>query len=99
MDANLREMGIGDLAVPKHMKRIGEAFYGRGAAYDAAMAAPEGTLLAQALTRNVFAGDPTLEERALRLAGYIQAADRQLAQEEDHDLIQGQIAFPDPGNF
>ena len=27
MDDNLREMGVGDLAVPKEMQRIGEAFY------------------------------------------------------------------------
>src|SRR5262245_53540287 len=32
MDANLREMGIGDLAVPKKMQAFGEAFYGRAAA-------------------------------------------------------------------
>ena len=32
MDHNLREMGIGDLSVPKEMQRIGEAFYGRAQA-------------------------------------------------------------------
>jgi cytochrome b pre-mRNA-processing protein 3 len=39
MDHNLREMGVGDLAVPKEMRRIGEAFYGRAQAYRAALAA------------------------------------------------------------
>ena len=39
MDASLREMGVGDLAVPREMQRMGEAFYGRKAAYDAALAA------------------------------------------------------------
>ena len=34
MDANLREMGVGDLTVPKRMQAFGEAFYGRAAAYD-----------------------------------------------------------------
>src|SRR5205085_1197593 len=29
MDDNLREMGIGDQAVPDQMRRVGEAFYGR----------------------------------------------------------------------
>ena len=38
MDDNLREMGVGDLAVPRTMRRIGEAFYGRQAAYEAALA-------------------------------------------------------------
>ena len=32
MDANLREMGVGDLTVPKRMRAFGEAFYGRPAA-------------------------------------------------------------------
>jgi hypothetical protein len=31
LDANLREMGVGDLAVPKRMRHFGEAFYGRHA--------------------------------------------------------------------
>src|ERR1700760_3985570 len=34
MDDNLREMGVGDLTVPKRMQAFGEAFYGRTAAYD-----------------------------------------------------------------
>ena len=40
MDASLREMGVGDLKVPREMRRIGEAFYGRKAAYEAALAIP-----------------------------------------------------------
>src|ERR1700740_2313654 len=37
LDANLREMGVGDLAVPKRMRQFAEAFYGRQAAYLAAL--------------------------------------------------------------
>src|SRR5262245_12775002 len=29
MDHNLREMGVGDQGVPRQMRRVGEAFYGR----------------------------------------------------------------------
>ena len=36
LDANLREMGVGDLAVPKRMRQFAEAFYGRQTAYLAA---------------------------------------------------------------
>ena len=39
LDGNLREMGVGDLAVPKRMRAFGEAYYGRQAAYLAALAA------------------------------------------------------------
>src|SRR5690242_11568696 len=98
MDANLREMGIGDLAVPKHMQRIGEAFYGRATAYDAAWPSEDGEL-AQALLRNVFAGDQHYAEQAGRLSGYLRAADTQLAAMADIDLLEGRIAFPDSSAF
>ena len=39
MDHNLREMGVGDLAVPKEIKRMMEAFYGRARSYERALAA------------------------------------------------------------
>ena len=39
LDDNLREMGVGDLAVPRRMRQFGEAFYGRQAAYAAALGA------------------------------------------------------------
>src|ERR1700759_2994965 len=51
MDANLREMGVGDLTVPKRMQAFGAAFYGRAAAYDLALTqGPE--QLSQALCKN-----------------------------------------------
>ncbi len=55
MDINLREMGVGDMSVPKRMKRMWEAFHGRSAAYEAALAYDDGALEA-ALTRNVWRG-------------------------------------------
>src|SRR5579883_1244520 len=53
MDDNLREMGVGDLAVPKKMRQFAEAFYGRQAAYRAALAASDERELANALARNI----------------------------------------------
>ena len=38
LDHTLREMGVGDLTVPKKMRKLGEAFYGRAKAYQAALA-------------------------------------------------------------
>jgi cytochrome b pre-mRNA-processing protein 3 len=54
MDHNFREMGIGDLAVPKHMRRVAEAFYGRAAAYDEAIDRDEGQQLAAVLARHIL---------------------------------------------
>src|SRR5579872_6363325 len=68
MDANLREMGVGDLAVPKRMQAFGEAFYGRSAAYDLALASG-GEALAAALCKNVLNGKDM--ESARQLASYV----------------------------
>lgn len=71
MDANLREMGVGDMTVPKRMQAFGQAFYGRSAAYDAALT--EGReALALALDKNVFNGRNF--EQAGRLADYVEAS-------------------------
>ena len=59
MDHNLREMGVGDLSVPKEMQRMGEAFYGRAQAYRSALAAADEGALVEALTRNIYERAPT----------------------------------------
>ncbi len=55
LDSALREIGIGDVSVPKKVRALGEAFYGRAAAYDEALSpdAPADAL-EQALARNVL---------------------------------------------
>ena len=39
LDGAMREMGVGDLAMGKRMRSLGEIFYGRAQAYEAAFAA------------------------------------------------------------
>lgn len=58
IDRSLREMGVGDLAVPKRMKRMMAAFNGRAQAYLAALASGDETALDAALTRNVYGAVP-----------------------------------------
>jgi cytochrome b pre-mRNA-processing protein 3 len=93
MDANLREMGVGDLAVPKRMRTIGEAFYGRTAAYDLALS-DGAEPLAQALCRNILDGQHI--EQARRLSAYTQAAIALLAGRDDQALLAGSWSFPSP---
>jgi cytochrome b pre-mRNA-processing protein 3 len=95
LDGNLREMGVGDLAVPKRMRAFGEAFYGRQAAYHAAFAMPDDRELEKALTRNIFAGTD-LAPGAARLARYARAALRQLEFQDEKALLGGEIVFPKP---
>lgn len=95
MDDNFREMGVGDLKVPKEMQRVAEAFYGRAKVYDAALDADDASTLAAAVARNVF-GTPELPLGARLLATYILASGRQLAGLSEAALRRGEIAFPSP---
>jgi cytochrome b pre-mRNA-processing protein 3 len=95
MDRSLREIGIGDTGVPRHMRRMGEAFYGRAAAYEAALAKPRDEALAAALSRNVFAtAEPG--RNAHLLAAYVKDAIAHLAGQDGRDIAQGLLSFPDP---
>jgi len=77
LDSSLRESGIGDFGVPKRMKKLGAAFYGRAAGYDAALDAGDPDALAGALARNVLAVEAMADAR--HLARYVMASDRLLA--------------------
>jgi cytochrome b pre-mRNA-processing protein 3 len=96
MDHSFREMGIGDLAVPKHMRRVAEAFYGRAAAYDRAIEEADEGELAAALVRNVFPDSAATPACARRLARYVRCAIDELARQEAEALAQARVSFPDP---
>jgi cytochrome b pre-mRNA-processing protein 3 len=93
MDANLREMGVGDLTVPKRMQAFGEAFYGRAAAYDLALASGREPL-AQALCKNILNGEGV--EAARRLANYAETAIAGLTGLDEATLRSAAWNFPLP---
>jgi cytochrome b pre-mRNA-processing protein 3 len=93
MDDNLREMGVGDLTVPKRMQAFGEAFYGRTAAYDLALTAGH-EALAQALCKNILNGENL--EKARQLATYAEAGMASLDRAHEAALLSGSWQFPSP---
>jgi cytochrome b pre-mRNA-processing protein 3 len=96
MDDNLREMGVGDLAVPKQMHRIAGAFYGRAKTYQEALEATDPQPLVEALRRNIYADEPESEAAARRLASYVRDAVAQLGRLEDAALAAGRLSYPEP---
>ena len=96
MDQSLRELGFGDMAVPKRMKKLGESFYGRAEAYGRTLTDREG--LAAAIQRNVFAAGTTTT-KAGRLADYAIAAAAALADVPLDRIGTGAMSFPDPAAF
>src|SRR5262245_3381737 len=98
LDDNLREMGVGDLAVPRRMRQFGEAFYGRQAAYAAALGAADPEELEKTVARNILS-EVAAGERAVALARYVRAAATQLAPQPEDALIAGKVLFPKPEAF
>lgn len=94
MDRTLREMGVGDLSVPKKMKKIGAAYAGRSAAYTAALEQAGDEPFAEALSRIVY-GQPTgLAPHALALAGHMRRVVAALDPVPAMDIVEGRLAWP-----
>ncbi|MEM9494620.1 MAG: ubiquinol-cytochrome C chaperone family protein [Pseudomonadota bacterium] len=94
LDAALRELGVGDLAVGRKIRTLAENFLGRVQAYDAALEsnAPE-TALDEALARNVYE-DPQAA-RAEALSAYVRDAAAVDAGRIE-SLLAGKAVFPQP---
>lgn len=91
LDHALRELGVGDLSVGKKMRKLGEAFYGRVKAYEAAFAAlPDEGELRALLSRTVYEG---LEDRSEALAAYVIAQRNALAAQPLERLLDGKVAW------
>jgi cytochrome b pre-mRNA-processing protein 3 len=99
LDGNLREMGVGDLAVPKRMRRFAEAFYGRQQVYEAALAAGDWRELETALIRNIYAETTAPSTGPARLAAYTIAAAEHLRGQELQAVLRGKVNFPDPAGI
>jgi cytochrome b pre-mRNA-processing protein 3 len=88
LDGALREMGVGDLAVGKRMRKLGEAFYGRARACEGAFSAlPDTRALDQALARTVFDAAPGAEPAVL--ADYVRRCRESLAAGDIQAVIAG----------
>jgi cytochrome b pre-mRNA-processing protein 3 len=94
MDDHLREEGVSDLRVPKDMKRVGAAFFGRHRAYISALKAGDREALRAALRRNVFADEDAAGLRVL--AAYVEAAAQALDRQDVTAVAGGRIDWPDP---
>ncbi len=93
MDTNLREMGVSDLAVGKRVKTMWEAFHGRAAAYESALAADDAAL-ATALLRNVWRGGEPVGDAPQRLARLVRRQAAALAAMPAEALLAGCLSFP-----
>ncbi|MFZ1990919.1 MAG: ubiquinol-cytochrome C chaperone family protein [Alphaproteobacteria bacterium] len=91
-DEALREMGVGDLTVPKRIRKMAEAFYGRIEVYEDALATGGEAAFAEALRRNLYRGkeisEPALAWTAEAILGFL----ARLEASTRAGLLSGRIA-------
>lgn len=92
LDDAFRELGVGDVAVPKRIKKLGEAFYGRARSADQAFATlPDVRPLQALLARTLYEGD---DARAAGMADYAVRARDDLAAQPTEALLAGEARWP-----
>ncbi len=93
-DATLREMGVGDVTVPKRMKKLAEAFLGRRTAYDVALEQKDEAALCAALARNIYGSPDAQLAHAAHLARYVWACEAILNETALSAFEHGPVLFP-----
>lgn len=97
IDAALREMGVGDLSVPKKIKVFAKAALGRLEAYHAALEdGAEPDAFEQALSRNVYRTTEAPAEALAALSSYCRMVIDDLATQDGDDILAANIRFPAP---
>lgn len=95
MDDNMREIGIGDMVVPKRVKKAAAALLEHLEAYRVAVTDGDAAALQTALQRYVFLGRDTGAPD--RIAAYMTAAARRLDGQPWPAIAAGEITFPQFG--
>lgn len=96
MDDCMREMGVGDLTVPKRVKRAAAGFYERTGVYRAALSELDNTALLAALKRYVYQGRDAARP-ALALAAYMRTMSIELAGAPPETMLSS-TQVPNPAN-
>jgi cytochrome b pre-mRNA-processing protein 3 len=96
LDQTLRELGVGDTTIAKKMRAMVSAFYGRAAAYDKALESGDNAALADALVRNIFAGEAPPPDKLRRLSTYLRDTAKALAEAPDAAIVGNQFNWLSP---
>jgi cytochrome b pre-mRNA-processing protein 3 len=93
MDQNLREMGVGDLAVGKRVKAMAKAFYCRLVGYDFALSNEDDAGLQSALRRNLFRNATPTEAQVAAVSAYVRREAARFDDEPIDSLVAGRLRF------
>lgn len=94
MDDALRQIGIGDMGVPRRIQKTAAAMRERVRDYDAAIGSP-GTALEKALATHIYQTGQPIAAHAM-LARYVRAARTSLHNQATADIREARLTFPEP---
>lgn len=90
VEDSIREIGIGDIAVPKRMRKLAGMFYERVAAYDPPLSASDAPGLAAVLAKHALPKGAAADE-AMGLAEYMMDSNSELARTPTADILAGRL--------
>lgn len=94
MDEALREQGVGDLSVPRHIKRMMQGFNGRREVYEAALASEDDVLLADILKRNLYGAIANVNDDMVnKTVQYVKTCRNGLRRHNVSDFMSGRLSF------
>ena len=97
-DFALRETGVGDMSVGKHVKRLMQGFYGRAQAFTQAIESEDQEALASVLKSNLGLTDAS-PDQIRQMQAYVVELNRFFWQQETQILVSGDLKLPEPSEM
>ncbi len=90
MDRSLRERGVGDLGVPKHIKRMAQAFYGRVFAYEEGLIDND---MSKTIKKNIYNNIEVSDDIIEALTSYIKTQSKAINSQSIEAMFAGNIVW------
>lgn len=95
MDSMVRDLGVGDLGVPKEVHKIANIFFAQLTVYIDAMERRDPKNLAEAIRKSFQSAEPGARVSEMELTNYVIESIKMIGVLPLNLLLQGNIQFPD----
>ena len=94
MERSLRELGVGEVGVPKHMKRMMKGFNGRMDQYHTSLEQNDTQALTESVRKNIFFGaDNVTSDQVKQMTTYAKAQYAHINKASIEDILSGTLTF------
>lgn len=90
MDQSLREMGVGDMGISRHIKKMAKALFGRAEVYEAGLDGDDAALKA-ALKENLYRHGDIADTQLSAMSDYLRRAWAHVAPQDAAALMDGRV--------